>query len=288
MATPYERLAAARDRLVAAGIPAHDAAFDAEVLARHALGWDRATLLARGRDPEPHGFDRRFDALVERRIQREPVAQITGVREFWGLEFEVTRDVLVPRPETEIIVEEALLFAREQRCETVIDVGTGSGCVAIAIAHELPGVHVLAVDVSEAALAVAQRNADRLGVASRMTFQQADVLSGIDRTVDLIVSNPPYLRSGDEPALQPEVARFEPRHALFGGPDGLDVINRVLVEARSRLNPGGRLVIEFGLGQDAAVRETAAAAGWDVVRVRSDLQGIPRTILLRDKSRSHD
>ena len=281
MATPYERMAQARSRLVAAGIPPQDAAFDAEVLARHALGWDRARLLAHGRDPAPEGFAERYDALVARRVSREPVAQIVGTREFWGLDFEVTPDVLVPRPETELIVEEALAFARAQACRTVIDVGTGSGCIAISIARELPEVRTVAVDASPAALVVARRNAGRLGVADRITFERSDLFERVHVMADLIVSNPPYMAKAEAPELQPEVVRFEPHSALFGGDDGLSVVRRLFADAHAHLAPEGRLIVEFGFGQEDAIRAAAQDAGWSIVRVRSDLQGIPRTIVVR-------
>jgi release factor glutamine methyltransferase len=280
MATVAERLADARSRLEAAGISPADAALDAEVLARHVLGWDRAALLVRGREHEPHGFASAFEPLIARRIQREPVAQIVGVREFWERDFEVTRDVLVPRPETEIIVEEALRFAREHPCRTVIDVGTGSGCLAVTIACELPEVRVLATDLADAALAVAARNARRHAVHDRIRFLRADLLSGIDERADLIVSNPPYVPDADAHAMQAEVTHYEPHVALFGGPTGLEVMRRLFLASADRLATDGRLVVEFGFGQAAAVRELAAATGWSIVRVRDDLQGIPRTVVL--------
>lgn len=281
MASVAERLTAARARLEAAGIPPADAALDAEVLARHALGWDRARLLAHAREPEPPNFSDTFDSLVDRRAAREPVAQIIGVREFWERDFEVTTDVLIPRPETEIIIEEALAFAREHPCRTAIDVGTGSGCLAVTIASELDDVHVTATDASAAALAVAERNARRHHVAGRITFLQTDVLRGVSGAADLIVSNPPYVPESDAGHMQPEVLRYEPHVALFGGRTGLEMMRRLFVEARDHLAADGRLVVEFGFGQEAAVRELARTIGWDVVRIREDLQGIPRTIVLR-------
>ena len=281
MATPYERIAQARSRLAAAGIPPQDASFDAEVLARHALGWDRAHLLAHGRDLAPEGFAERYDALIARRVNREPVAQILGTREFWGLDFEVTPDVLVPRPETELIVEEALAFARAQTCRSVIDIGTGSGCIAISIARELPDVRIVAVDASGAALAVARRNAERLAVADRITFKHSDLFEQVAVTADLIVSNPPYMAKADEHALQPEVVQFEPHAALFGGDDGLSVVRRLFADAHAHLAPDGRLIMEFGFGQEADIHAVAEDAGWEIVRTRADLQGIPRTIVLR-------
>ena len=287
MATPYERIAEARSRLVTAGIPPADATFDAELLARHALNWDRFTLLIHGREPEPADFPAAYQPLIDRRANREPIAQIVGHREFWGLEFEVTPDVLVPRPETELIVEEALAFAREHECRTVIDVGTGSGCIAVAIAHELPSVRVTAVDASEAALRVARRNAERHSVADRVTFLQSNLFEQVHGKADLIVANPPYVPTGHRDTLQPEVVRFEPHAALFGGgQDGLDMVRRILAAAAPHLAPGGRLILEFGFGQDTAVQEAAAAADWTVLNIRPDLQEIRRTIVLSRESLS--
>ena len=280
MATVAERLADARKRLEAAGIPAVDAALDAEVLARHTLEWDRAALLARLRDPEPAGFGERFAPLVSRRVEREPVAQIIGVREFWDRDFEVTPDVLVPRPETEFIVEEALAFAHEGGCRTMIDVGTGSGCLAVTIACELPDIRAVATDLSDAALAVAARNAHRHGVADRITFTHADVLAGVTEAADLIVSNPPYVPESDAAGMPPEVVRYEPHAAVFGGPTGLDVIGKLFMQAPRCLAPRGRLVVEFGFGQAPRVSQLAEQTGWRVERIRDDLQGIPRTAVL--------
>jgi release factor glutamine methyltransferase len=280
VASPLDTIAAARLALAQAGIPPAEAAIDAEVLARHVLGWDRARLLAYGREPAPASFTTAFDALVQRRATREPVAMILGRREFWGLEFEVTRDVLVPRPETELLVEEALAFARTHPCRSAIDVGTGSGCIAIALAHELAQLHVIAVDKSPAALAIATRNAAANGVADRIRFVEGDLFDRVMDVADLIVSNPPYVADGDVSALQRDVVDFEPHAALFGGADGLDVLRRLFSDAPARLAPDGRLIVEFGSGQEAQVRGLATQSGWDVVRIREDLQGIPRTAVL--------
>jgi release factor glutamine methyltransferase len=208
------------------------------------------------------------------------VAQITGVREFWGLDFEVTPDVLIPRPETEIIVEEALAFAAAHQCRDVVDVGTGSGCLAVVIAHALPAVRVTAVDASAAALEVARRNAVRHGVEDRVNLQQSDVLQGVSGLADLIVSNPPYVPEGDAAFMQEDVVRFEPYIALFGGPTGFEVMERLVAQAADHLAPGGQLIIEFGFGQAQQVKGLAQASGWRIVRVREDLQSIPRTIVL--------
>ncbi|MEN3337818.1 MAG: release factor glutamine methyltransferase [Acidobacteriota bacterium] len=283
MASVHERLVQARQVLTRAGLDADEATLDAEVLARHVLGWDRATLIGRWRDPAPAGFDEQLGPLVARRAAREPIAYITGHREFWGLDFEVTPDVLIPRPETELVIEEARLFASEVRLpRSAVDVGTGSGCIAVALAREFLGVHVTATDISPAALDVARRNAGRLGVADRVTLIQADLLDGAPRAADLIVSNPPYVAAGDAPSLPPEVRLHEPHAALFGGDaDGLHMVRRLLASAATHLAPGGRLIMEFGFGQDGAVREAAQNSGWETVRVTADLQAIPRVAVLR-------
>jgi release factor glutamine methyltransferase len=277
-ASVHARVAAARQALMEAGLTAVDAASDADVLARHALGWDRATLLSRGRETAPAGFDETYDTLIRRRAGREPVAQITGSREFWGLDFHVTRDVLVPRPETELIVEQALAFARAHDVRRVVDVGTGSGCLAVALALELPDAHVVALDLSRAALDVAAANARRHGVDRRIHLVRGETLEAIRGPLDLIVSNPPYVPI-DTP-LPPEVANYEPHAALFAGPDGLDVLRPLIRGAAARLAPGGRFIVEFGFGQHAAIETLARQAGWARLTVVPDLQGIPRVAVM--------
>lgn len=280
MGSPRDAIAAARDTLVRSGVAAAEARIDAEVLARHVLGWDRAQLLMNGRDPAPPNFQDAFDALVRRRGAREPVAQILGRREFWGLDFEVTRDVLVPRPETEILIEEAIDFARGHPCGLAVDVGTGSGCIAIAVAHVLPWTRVIAIDASLPALDVARRNAASHQVADRIAFRHGDMLDGVSETADLILANPPYVPDADAATMQAEVVRFEPHGALFGGADGLDIMRRLMREAPDRLASGGRLIVELGFGQEADVRALAAESGWEILRIRDDLQGIPRAAVL--------
>lgn len=282
MASLYERLAEARETLIRAGISTDEAALDAEVLARHVLDCDRATLLTRARDPLPSAFDRLYRELIARRIAREPIAHIVGHREFWGLEFEVTPAVLIPRPETELLVEEALsALPHRDGVRRIIDVGTGSGCLAVTLAVEFPAAAVVGTDMSAAALAVAGRNAERHNAAGRITFLETDLLLDVAGPADLIVSNPPYVPAGDAAALAPEVARYEPPSALYAGHDGLDVIRRLLADARRPLAPDGWLIVEFGFGQGSAIRGAAADAGWTVVRIRSDLQSIPRVAVLR-------
>jgi release factor glutamine methyltransferase len=276
MSSVSERIADARQTLVNAGIPAADAALDAEVLARHALGWDRARLVAEGRGDATEEFAARFDSLINRRARREPVAFITGHREFWGLDFEVSRDVLIPRPETELIVE-AVLDLRPERSAVrrILDVGTGSGCLAVSLAIEYPLAHVLAIDISEDALSVARRNAERHGVADRVHFVRGDLIESIRGPVDVIVSNPPYVPAGV--ALSPDIIRYEPAVALYAGDDGLRALERLIGGARACLAHGGLFVVEFGLGQDRRIDALAREAGWRGIGMKEDLQAIPRT-----------
>jgi release factor glutamine methyltransferase len=276
--TLHQLIARARQRLVAAGIPPSDAAIDADVLARHALGWDRAALLTRGREPAPPRFVDAFEAAIARRAGREPVALIVGRREFWGRDYEVTRDVLVPRPETELIVEAALDGIGPSEPLRILDVGTGSGCLAVTLAAELPAARVVATDISAAALSVAARNAKRHGVDRRVRLVQADLIAGVAGPFDLVVSNPPYVPAGADLPL--EVVEFEPAGALFAGNAGLDALRILIDGGRAVLAARGRFVVEFGFGQADAVRARAVAAGWSHVELRADLQGIPRVAIL--------
>jgi release factor glutamine methyltransferase len=280
--TLHEHIAAARRQLEAAGISADAAALDADVLARHVLGWDRAQLLSRIRDAAPAAFSERYQPLVDRRAQREPVALITGSREFWGRDFAVTRDTLVPRPETELIVEEALRWLPD-RAATIIDVGTGSGCLAVTLAAERPRDLVVATDISHPALLVARTNAQRHHVSDRLTLIRTDLVSGLQMKADLVVSNPPYVPDIDIDRLQVDVARYEPATALFGGPDGMTLIERLLAMLTPLLAPHAAFIVEFGYGQEDDLCAAAAREGWQVVRMRSDLQGIARTAVLERK-----
>lgn len=278
----HERLANAGERLIRAGIARDEAARDAELLARHMLGWDRATMLSRRRDPAPPQLGHEYDSLIARRASREPVAYIAGHQEFWGLDFEVTPDVLIPRPETELIVEEAIAHARLSGApRRIVDVGTGSGCLAIALAREFPSAEVMATDMSGRALEVAGRNADRHGVGDRLALVQADLFEGIETTADLIVSNPPYVPLVDAAGLQPEVREYEPIEALFAGEEGLAVLRRLFPAAVRHLADEGLLIVEFGSGQEAQVRRSAALSGWQIVAIRQDLQSIPRVAVVR-------
>ena len=291
MITIHHRVAEARDRLRAAGIAPAEADLSARLLAEHLLGWDTARLFTSGSDVEPAGFAGSFDALVARRAAREPLPYIVGHREFWGLDLEVSPAVLIPRPDTELIVEVALeLFPSPTGRLAVAEAGTGCGCLAVAIACERPNAHVTATEISEAALEVARRNARRHGVADRITFLQGDLLAplsaggglGGNFDFDFIMANPPYVAERSRPGLQPEVRDHEPDVALFGGDDGLHLIERLVDQAPARLRPGGYLAFEFGCGQDEDIeRLLTAAAGLELLELRRDLQGVARTAVAR-------
>lgn len=277
--TVHEATLRAAARLAAAGIAAGEATLDAQLLAAHVLGWDRTRLITSARDSAPEGFQEQYERLIARRERREPISQILGRREFWGLEFEVTPDVLTPRPETEGVIE--AVRAHCPRADFVYDVGTGSGCLAVVLALEYPHSHVVASDTSAAALTVARRNATRHGVAGRIVFVHGSDLPPGNRA-DLIVSNPPYIPAGERESLPPEVRGFEPAEALFAGTDGLDVIRRLVGDAPSRLAAGGWLIFECGAGQDTAIREMIAhAADLELIDFRPDLAGIPRIVVSR-------
>ena len=280
--TIHDLVRGARDRFVSAGISANLASLDAEVLARQVLGWDRARFLAARDERATSVFLLNYEPLVARRERREPVSYILGTREFWGLSFEVGPDVLIPRPETELIVEEALALIGRDSTPIVMDVGTGSGCIAIALAREIPGARVIATDVSRYALGVARRNAVQHGVADRIRFVETTFLEGINEVADVIVSNPPYVPLVSEPGLTPEIRDYEPPVAVFGGEDGLDALRSVIQSATARLAPDGWLVMEFGCGQDSCVTSLVnELGGLDLIRIRHDLQDIPRTAICR-------
>jgi release factor glutamine methyltransferase len=368
-------LQTARARLVDAGIDANEAAMDASLLARHVLGWDMARLIAHELDPPPDSFLTAFEPLVARRVAREPVSSLIGRREFWGLEFEIGPNVLAPRPETEIIIEQALatlkgrptreatlkgrptrevtlkgrptreatlkgrptreatlkgrptreatlkgrptreatLKGRPTREATLkgrptrevtlkgcptgttsvgrgfslaeqplfVDVGTGSGCLAICLAREFPDARVIATDVSPAALAIAERNARRLEVGGRIEFVRTSLLDGVSGPAALIVSNPPYIPAADIERLAPEVRDWEPRQALDGGPDGLDLIRALLAAVPSVLAPGGWFIMELGFGQEKAVETLVRESPLELARIVNDLQQIPRTLVAK-------
>lgn len=278
-------LAATVDHLRKKGI--ESARLDAELLLAHALGCGRIDLLVRY-DEVPADADRAaFRELVRRRADRWPTAYLIGRREFYLLPFEVTPAVLIPRPETETLVLKALELVKGNPAPRVLDLGTGSGCVAVSVAHRCKGAAVTAVDVSPDALAVARRNADRNGVADRVTFRQGDLFGPVPAgtAFDLIVSNPPYVTPGELADLAPEVRDHEPRLALDGGPDGLAFYRRIAADAGRFLNPGGWLAVEIGATQADVVRAIfEGAPGFGGVQVVKDMGGRPRVAVARKMS----
>ncbi len=285
MKTIREIVAVASDRLREAGI-ATSANLDARLLAQHVLGWDATRLLTHAGEAAPPNFDANYQPLVARRLAREPLAYITGQREFFGLEFEVTRDVLIPRPETEMIVEAVLASMPTIQLFTMIDVCTGCGNIAVAVAHERTNARVVATDLSATALEVARRNAARYGVENRVSFLHADLFGELTGPVDVITANPPYVAERNAPGLQPEVANYEPGLALFGGGhEGLATIERLVSEAPALLRPGGGLIFEFGLGQEIEVEGLIRQqTELTLVDLKRDLQGIARTAIARRTS----
>ncbi|MQA28906.1 MAG: peptide chain release factor N(5)-glutamine methyltransferase [Luteitalea sp.] len=272
---------AARARLERAGLTPDEAALDARLLAQHVLGWDAARFFTAETEPAPDHFVERYAPLVDRRLEREPLPYITGTREFWDLTFEVSPAVLIPRPETELLVEVALERWPPAAPLRVADVCTGSGCVAVALARERPGSVILATDLSADALEIARRNAARHHVGEQVRFLRTDLLEGAPGPFDLIVSNPPYVPEGDRFSLQREVIDYEPALALFAGEDGLDAIVRLTDQAVSRLTPDGLLAFEFGAGQEPRIQELMARTDrLRLVEVKNDLQGIPRTAVV--------
>jgi release factor glutamine methyltransferase len=259
-----------------------DTRLDAESLLMHVLGRDRAYLYAY---PELELSCREvsdYSALIERRASGEPLQYITGHQEFWGLTLQVTPAVLIPRPETEHAVEAALELLHTIESPRVVDVGTGSGCIALALALELPQARIEAVDISAEALEVARRNAEHLGLAARVRFVRGDLLEKhliAGPLFDMVVSNPPYVGESEADNLQIEVREHEPHCALFGGNEGLDVYRRLIPQANQVLKAGGWLVMEIGYSQEHGVRELLSS--WKEPRTISDLQGIPRVLIAR-------
>lgn len=285
MPTIHELVAGARQRLRAAGIGGDEADLDARLLAEHLLRWDAVRYFADGGIDAPADFHQQYAAAIGRRVHREPVAYITGTQEFWGLAFAVTPAVLIPRPETELIVEAVVEITADRRTPArIADACTGSGCLAVAVACERADARVIATDLSVAALEIAHDNARRHGVAERVETAQTDVLVGIDGPFDVVMSNPPYVPEADLATLQPEVVQYEPRLALAAGTDGLEVIRTLVTQAQGVLSPAGWLVFEFGFGQAEPVAKLVTSAGLELVELRNDLQGIPRTAVARQRA----
>jgi release factor glutamine methyltransferase len=257
---------------------------DARILVGHALGLDHTALAAAGVRPISVKESEAIAALARRRLAREPVARIVGSKEFWSLTLSINASTLVPRPETETVVEVALaaVDVNDPRTQAlrIADLGTGSGALLLALLSELPSAYGIGTDISIEALMMARANARQLGI-TRAAFVACDVASPLRSSFDLIVSNPPYIASGEFAALAPEVRTFDPRSALDGGPDGLDCYRSLTASVPALLRPGGALVVEIGAGQSEDVAKLFAAAGLAVAAPHPDLNGIPRVLLAR-------
>jgi release factor glutamine methyltransferase len=263
---------------------------DAEVLLSHVLKKDRAWLITHISDPLDNGTVKLFESVIDRRTRREPLQYITGMQEFWGLEFIVTSDVLIPRPETELLVETALkIMQSASRQATIIDLCTGSGCVAVSMAKEIGNARIFATDKSNRALAVARENARRHDVSDRIRFLEGDLYEPLEELdirgqADIITANPPYIRSGDLPMLQPEVRDYEPKIALIAGPEGIEIQQRVLATSPEFLKKHGALIMEMGMGQAEELKRMVAETGaYSTQEILKDLAGIDRVIVARKK-----
>jgi len=267
--------------LEAAGVS--EARREASSLLEFVLGKDRTFLISHAEDAVDYGSVGQFRGFVERRMAGEPLQYITGVQDFYGREFRVTPDVLIPRPETELLVEAALEVSKSKGA-FICDVGTGSGCIAITLLCEMTGARAVAVDKSAAALEIAKNNAAKLSVADRAVFVVSDCFDALDRNehqFDLIVSNPPYVSESALAGLQREVRDHEPLVALSPGSDGLSIIRRLLTDAPAFLKSNGHLLMEIGFDQGEKVRNLIDESVWSLVEVRPDLQCIPRIVVLR-------
>jgi release factor glutamine methyltransferase len=278
--SPRQRVVELAARLAAAGI--EDARSEAWLLLAIATGRSRAELVAGAQAPLDAVEEERLEALAARRLAREPMAYIVGEREFWSLPLQVGPAVLVPRPESETVVEAALAEVRDRSAPLrILDLGTGSGCLLLALLSELPHASGLGVDRSAEALVIAVRNAARLGLAGRAAFCEGDWGRGLAGPFDLIVSNPPYVARADAASLAPEVRAFEPEEALFAGPDGLCAYRALAPDCVRLLAKDGPTCLEIGQGQGAAVAEIMGGHGLRLVASRPDLAGIERCLIFR-------
>jgi release factor glutamine methyltransferase len=269
--------------LRAGGIDTPD--LEARLLVGHALGLDHASLVRASEQALDTDEIAHIDALLARRLGREPVVRIIGLKEFWGLPLRLSPSVLVPRPETETVVEQALAAIAEggsrERALRIADLGVGSGAIMLALLTELPNAFAIGTDRDPAALTVAQGNAARLGLAARAAFVACDFGQALAGGFDLLVTNPPYVKTGDIAGLDPEVRDYDPKGALDGGPDGLAAYRAIAADARALLNPNAHLVAEIGAGQRDAVVALFAAHGLGRIAVAPDLADIPRAVSAR-------
>lgn len=277
-------LRAATQRLIAAGCDTPQ--LDAEVLLAFTLNQSRTWLLTYPEFSLNNQRKEQFLSLIERRRQHEPVAYIVGQKAFFGLDFLVTPDVLIPRPDTELLVETALEIASGWGADTsatVADVGTGSGCIAVSLAKSLARVDLTAIDISSQALQVAKKNGAVHGVLDRIKFLQGDLLAALPEPVNMIVSNPPYVSQLELQAedMMPDVVQYEPDLALNGGESGLDLVEQLLAQATKKLKPGGSMLVEIGYRQGEAVKELAANCfPFATVAIRQDLAGLDRLLVI--------
>jgi release factor glutamine methyltransferase len=274
-----EALRGAATTLGAAGIEAPHR--EARILMAHVLGIDLAALLRRRSSAVTDAEQERLAELVARRAAHAPVALLLGHREFWSLDFIVTPDTLIPRPDSELIIEVAVGLHPDRKLGRILDLGTGTGCLLLAALTEFPGAWGLGIDRSLAAAMVAQRNMRRLGLSGRAAILVGGWTEAIDGRFDLLLCNPPYIQAADIAGLMPEVALHEPRLALDGGADGLDPYRVLFPDLHRRLAPGGTALFEFGAGQAAALLDLARQAALTIVEVRADLAGHPRVMILR-------
>ncbi|MCE2470163.1 MAG: peptide chain release factor N(5)-glutamine methyltransferase [Dehalococcoidia bacterium] len=281
MTTLGELLRSTERRLAQAGV--EEARLEAELLLMTALSADRATLYANLQDPATHERAGALEALMLRRVKREPTAYITGKREFYGREFHVGPGVFIPRPETETLVEEALRIAATIGGGlTIADIGCGSGAIGITLVAELPRAVAYAIDIDAAALQAARKNVERLATPNRVKVLRGDLLAPLPAPVDIIAANPPYIPSKQIPGLPPEVKSYEPRRALDGGLDGMDLLRRLLTDAPRYLKPGGALLAEIDPEQATEARALAHAAfPGAAVDVARDLAGRERVLTVR-------
>ena len=281
----HEAIELAEEALDESGVPG--SRLDAERLLAFELGRDRSYLLAHFQDSVPESTEEQFFARIAERRRGKPLQYLLGWQEFRGLEFEVTPAVLIPRPETELLVEAALERFSEGK-PVLADVGTGSGCIAVATAKALPGASLIATDLSEDALSVARRNASRHNVSEQIQFLPGDLLLplsplGMDEKLDCVLSNPPYVAERDLPALQREVRDWEPRMALVGGFTGFEMYRRLLPQALRFLKPGGTLILEIGYNMQPEIAELFDAA-WKLEGIRDDFSGIPRIVVAQKRA----
>ena len=272
-----ESLWSAIDRLTAAHVGSPR--MNAEVLLMFTLGCDRAHLYAHSERELTADEATRYDDALSQRVQGVPSQYITGHQEFWGMDLIVTPAVLIPRPETEHLIETLLPLARKISHPKIVDVGTGSGCIALALAKELSTAEIHATDVSPQALEIAKANAARHRLESRVTFHQTDLLQSLPAGFHFVISNPPYVGESEEDQVQLEVRKFEPRNAVFAGATGTEVIARLITQAHAKLAPGGWLIMEISGTIAEEVRKLLE--GWQEVEIKPDLQSIPRVVQAR-------